>query len=135
MPTNKVDKRKGPMDADHKANLMAGRARAATVKQYLKALPDMQRLSKTTEKELREQLATAQAAADNSDDLTRLEHLQRVHDLEDQIIQLDEKAAFDDLTDQFIGIAAEYSEVKGIDRRAWRDYGVPASVLDRAGIR
>jgi hypothetical protein len=38
------------------------------------------------------------------------------------------------LEKDFVKAAAPYSERKGISYSAWREVGVPAAVLDKAGI-
>ena len=38
------------------------------------------------------------------------------------------------LEEQFVIAAKGYSERKGISWTAWREVGVPASVLERAGV-
>ncbi|MDZ7734518.1 MAG: hypothetical protein U5R31_16850 [Acidimicrobiia bacterium] len=38
------------------------------------------------------------------------------------------------LESDFVKAAAEYGESKGIDYRTWREAGVPAGVLKKAGI-
>ena len=40
----------------------------------------------------------------------------------------------DVLEDEFVDAASGYSQRKGISYTAWRELGVPASVLKRAGI-
>jgi hypothetical protein len=40
----------------------------------------------------------------------------------------------EELEDAFVGIAASYSVRQGISYQSWREVGVPASVLARAGI-
>ena len=39
-----------------------------------------------------------------------------------------------ELEDQFVAVAKTYSDNKAISRKAWRELGVSAKVLDRAGI-
>ena len=41
----------------------------------------------------------------------------------------------DTLEEAFVGAASEYSDRKGISYSAWRELGVPAAVLKRAGVK
>ena len=40
----------------------------------------------------------------------------------------------DALEAEFVGVAKSYSDSKSISYASWRDVGVPASMLKRAGI-
>jgi hypothetical protein len=62
--------------------------------------------------------------------LKALQLIQRRHDLEKLLKGPDKK----DLEDRFIAVAREFSNHKGISRTAWREIGVPAAILKKAGI-
>ena len=55
-------------------------------------------------------------------------------DLELELSQLQTKMDLAPLERAFIEVAAEYSSRKGVSKHAWREVGVPAEVLKRAGI-
>jgi hypothetical protein len=44
-------------------------------------------------------------------------------------------AWFDDVEEEFVRYAAAYAEQRGLRYRQWRDAGVSAEVLERAGIQ
>ncbi len=55
-------------------------------------------------------------------------------DSERQLAELADPLDMDALEEGFVSSAAGYSERKGISYAAWREAGVPAAVLKRAGI-
>ena len=61
---------------------------------------------------------------------TKQERLDLLHELEQLTAPVDMSA----LEEQFVIAAQGYSERKGISWTAWREVGVPASVLERAGV-
>lgn len=106
----------------HKANV---------VNAYLETLRTRPTKRARSEAQLRAELArTAEALTDESlSNLRRLDLVQK---------QLDLTAAVSnhntDLEDEFVAFAREWSEKRGTSYAAWRAMGVPAAVLDRAGI-
>lgn len=70
-----------------------------------------------------------------ADSLGRLHLLQERRDLEDELSAMNgggvDLAA---LQGEFVKAAKSYSERKGVSYAAWREVGVPASVLRQAGI-
>lgn len=124
------------MSDDHKAALAKGRTQARAVRQYLAAREvEAKRGPKVTPEKLRARIASTQEAISNEDNpARRLELIQSRLDDEDRLAGLDEQPDLDALEKQFTKVAAEYSERKGISYPAWRELGVPAAVLKRAGI-
>lgn len=140
-PPNLLPTRKGthPMAAmtdEHKAALAKGRAQARAVKDYLAAREvESRRGPKASPDKLRDRIAsTQQAIADEDDPARRLELIQSRMDDEEKLASLEEQPDMDALEAAFADAAAEYSERKGISYSAWRELGVPASLLKRAGV-
>ena len=129
------------LSADHKAALVAGRAEARIVREYLVALRDhrprpgrkrtaesVQRRLTTVEKELK------RLDVDTDDPLLVLELLQERIDLTAELAAF-ERDGLPELEKRFVEVAKSYSERKRVTYEAWRQLGVAADVLRRAGIR
>jgi len=56
-------------------------------------------------------------------------------DLERQLEAADPSVNLSELEDEFVKAAPDYGQRKGITYGAWREAGVDAAVLRRAGIR
>ena len=90
---------------------------------------------KRTPESIQKRLADIDTKLDSVDRLTRLQLVQERMDLEQELAA---KSATVDLTaleEAFVGAASDYGRRKGISYAAWRDAGVDAAVLKRAGIR
>jgi len=66
--------------------------------------------------------------------LKRVHLIQELMDLEAELSKEEETVDISAIESEFISIAAEYSDRKGISYAAWREVGVPASVLKAAGV-
>ncbi len=55
-------------------------------------------------------------------------------DLEAELSQMSQGNEISALEDGFVAVAREYAERKGITYATWREAGVSAGVLKRAGI-
>ncbi len=74
-------------------------------------------------------------ADDTTSTIRRLTLIQERRDLETLIGDGADGAADGvELEDEFVKVAAAYAQRKGISRAAFREFGVPASVLTAAGI-
>ncbi len=109
------------------------------VDRYLQAVEQQKRPStreRLSREELSERVARARAQADKLSGVKRLKKLQEVQDYRVRLEELEEADNVDltALEQQFIGIAAEYSEKQGIGTEAWREAGVSVSVLRAAGL-
>jgi hypothetical protein len=127
---------KTPMTDDHKAALARGREEGRLVRSYLEALEahKPKRGRPRTPESLRNRMARVIAAIPDADPLERVQLIQERIDLEHDIAQLESSADPTELEGGFVTAAKAYSERKGISRAAWRELGVPADVLQRAGI-
>lgn len=125
------------MSDDHKAALAKGRTQGRAVRAYLAALDVDRKPGRRLDRETIEaRTAEVQGRIDaEPDPAKRVELIQRRLDLEAQLVDLETEPDLGALEDGFVDAAAEYSERKGIGYSAWREAGVPAAVLKRAGIR
>ena len=130
-------KRKPTMTAEHKAKLAAGRNESRAVARYLEALeahrPKQGR--KRTSETVAKQLAAAEAGLKTATGIERLELLQRQRDLKAEAERLSEGVDLSALEAEFVKVARAYGERKGITYGTWRDFGVAADVLKKAGIQ
>ncbi len=122
---------------EHKAAMAAGRAEGRAIKSYLEALESNKprRGRRRTQESINTRLEKIDVELAGSDPMKRLgliqERLDLLHELEQlQAPQIDMAA----LEEQFVIAAKGYSDRKGISWTAWREVGVPASVLERAGV-
>ena len=125
------------MSEEHKKALAKGRAQARAVKEYLAAREqESKRGPKMTPEKLRDRIETTKKAiADEDDPARRLELIQQRMDDEERLAAVEDQPDMDTLEEAFVGAASEYSDRKGISYSAWRELGVPAAVLKRAGVK
>ena len=126
-----------PMSTAHKEAMAAGRAEGRVVKAYLDALQDQRprRGRPRTADSIRARLSAIETELREAASLRRLQLLQERRDLE---AELESKAGAGadvaTLEAEFATVAKTYGERKGIAYATWREMGVPAEVLGRAGI-
>jgi len=130
-------KKKPTMTAEHKAKLAAGRNESRAVARYLEALeahrPKQGR--KRTSESVAKQLAQTEAELKAATGIVRLELLQKQRDLKVEAERLSEGVDLSALEAEFVKVAKSYGERKGITYGTWRDFGVAADVLKKAGIQ
>ncbi len=110
---------------------------SATVDRYLAAVSTPKRRGrKVSEAVLVERLDTARARAKTATGVERVLAAQEVRDLSDRISALVSASGTDlkESENAFVRIAKDFGERRGIGYGAWRDAGVPAAVLKRAGV-
>ena len=124
------------MTAEHKAALAQGRAEGRAVKVYLEALEKNRprRGRKRTPESIKKRLSAIDTQLANASALQRLQLIQERMDLEGELAQLGAKVDLSALESAFVRTAAKYSERKGISYAAWRQLGVSADALKKAGI-
>jgi hypothetical protein len=128
--------RKGPMTEEHKAALARGRSEGKAVRDYLDALRanKPKRGRKRTSDSIKKRLAAIDSQLGNADPLTELRLVQERRDLADELAAMNQAVDMAAIEDAFVKVAKGYSERQGISYAAWREVGVEASVLRRAGI-
>lgn len=124
------------MSEDHKAALAEGREQGRVVRRYLEALEANRpkRGRKRTKDSMEKRLQTVNQALITADPLKRVHLVQERKNLEAQLEAAEAQADIQELEDEFTKVAASYSERKGLTYSAWREVGVPADVLSKAGI-
>ncbi len=124
------------MTDEHKAALAEGRAQGRAVRAYLEALEahKPKRGRKRTPESMRARLETIDTTIDDADPMSRLQMVQERMDLVAALEAAEETVDLTELEDGFVAAAQAYGSRKGISYAAWREVGVPAAVLKRAGI-
>ena len=123
------------MSDEHKAALAEGRAQARAIKAYLEALGDRRPGRPVTVESLEAKLRRLDTKIEGEDDpLKRVGLVQERLDAERALERARSAADIEDLEAGFVAVAAPYSERKGISYAAWREIGVPAATLKKAGI-
>jgi nicotinamide mononucleotide adenylyltransferase len=124
------------MTPEHKAALAHGRALGNAVRAYLDALERNRprRGRKRTPDSVRKRLAAIEKELPESAGTRRLEMMQERRDLNNELAVMAVKTDMNAVEKGFVKAAKEYSESKGISYSTWREAGVPADVLRRAGI-
>ena len=125
-----------PMSDEHKAALAEGRNQGRAVRRYLEALEahKPKRGRKRTAESMQKRLDRIDVELVKADPLKRLQLIQERLDLKNELDNLDAKVDLSGIEDDFVKAAAAYSDRKGISYAAWRELGVEAAVLKRAGI-
>ena len=124
------------MSAEHKAALARGRSEGKAVRDYLDALRanKPKRGRKRTADSIKKRLATIDGQLKDADPLTELRLVQERRDLENELLSMDSAVDLSAIESSFVKVARSYSERQGISYAAWREVGVEASVLKKAGI-
>jgi hypothetical protein len=124
------------LSEDHKAALADGRSQGRAVRRYLEALEahKPRRGRKRTPESMRRRLGKIEEELLEADPLRRLQLVQERLDLLDEVAIAENKVDLEALEKEFVAAARSYSQRKGISYAAWREIGVPASTLRRAGV-
>ena len=135
MPAKKK-RAKAPMSAGHKAALAEGREQGRAVRRYLEALEAHRpkRGRKRTPESIKKRLAAIEERLADADPLARLQLVQERMDLQKELARAGRKVDLSGLEKEFAAAAGPYGKRKGITYAAWREAGVDAGVLRRAGI-
>jgi hypothetical protein len=123
------------MSDAHKAALAEGRTQARTIKAYLETLERRRPGRPVTPETLKTKLGRIDARLEEeSDVLKRLELFQQRIDVHEALARTYRASANEELEAGFVDCAASYSSRKDISYAAWREVGVPAATLKKAGI-
>ena len=125
-----------PMSKDHKEALAQGRSEGRSVRAYLEALESSRpkRGRKRTKESVAARLESISDLLEEGNALQRLQLLQEQLDLTAELERFDIGINVNDLEDEFVEVAASYAQRKGISYAAFRQLGVSAAVLSKAGI-
>jgi hypothetical protein len=130
-------RKKTSMSDEHLQALAKGRTEGAAVRRYLVALENHKprRGRKRTPESMKRRLNAIEQSLPKVDPLLRVHLLQERIDLEHALEASHETVDLKALEDDFIKAAKTYGERKRISYAAWREAGVDAAILKRAGIR
>lgn len=126
------------MSAQHKAAMEAGRAEGRAVRDYLEALRNNKpkRGRRRTADSIKKRLAAIADALPTASAIEELRLVQERRDLETELATMSASEGVDiaALEANFVKVAKAYGDRKGISYASWREVGVPAAVLSKAGI-
>jgi hypothetical protein len=124
------------MSAEHKQALAAGRNEGRAVKAYLDALEHNRprRGRKRTKDSVKKRLAAIEKSLPEATSLKRLQLAQERRDLETELETMDAAVDLSKVESDFVKVAGAYGGRKGIAYATWRELGVSAEVLKKAGI-
>jgi uncharacterized protein YicC (UPF0701 family) len=124
------------MSAEHKQALAAGRNEGRAVKAYLDALEHNRprRGRKRTADSVKKRLAVIEKSLPEATSLKRLQLVQERRDLESELDGMSAAVDLSKVEAEFIKVAGAYGTRKGIAYATWRELGVGADVLKKAGI-
>ena len=124
------------MSDEHKAAIAAGRIEATAVRDYLEALETHR--PRPGRRQSAESLSAKRDAIDTqiaeAKPIKRLLLMQVRRDVEAAIEALQVEPDMASVEEGFVTHAANYGHRKGIQYATWREFGVPADMLARAGI-
>jgi hypothetical protein len=124
------------MSQEHKDALAQGRVEARSIKAYLRALDSRRPGRPVTKESLDKRLDRVNVKlGTEADPLKRVDLLQSKLDIESALESVEDGANIEELAENFVTHARTYSDRKGITYTAWRQFGVPADVLRKAGIQ
>lgn len=125
------------MSDEHKAALAEGRDQGRSVRAYLEALESNKpkRGRKRTKETIELRLVKIGDEIESAAPLQRLQLIQERIDLEAELSRMDDVADISELENEFVRVASAYADRKGITYSAFRELGVSAAVLKRAGIK
>ncbi|MBT5138607.1 MAG: hypothetical protein HOH36_14530 [Acidimicrobiaceae bacterium] len=127
---------KHEMTEAHKAALAEGRAQGRAVRAYLEARETNRpkRGRKRSPESMRQRMAAIARELATADPMSQLHLVQERMDLDATLAAAETIVDLTALEDDFARAARHYGERKGISYSAWREVGVPAALLKRAGI-
>jgi hypothetical protein len=125
------------MTDEHKAALERGRAEGRVVRDYLEALRNSKpkRGRKRTPESIKSRLAKIESEMESATAIEELQLVQERRDLEHELESFGSAVDVRELEDAFVKVAKSYAERKGISYASWRDVGVSAATLTKAGIK
>jgi hypothetical protein len=129
-------RRKRTVTDAHKAAMAQGRTESRAVSAYLEALETHRpkRGRKRTPESIDKRLGSIDASLESASAVKRLSLIQERLDLLREREALGAKVDLSGLEKDFVSTAKSYGQRKGISYAAWRELGVSAPILKRAGI-
>ena len=124
------------MTDEHKAALAEGRTQGRAVRNYLDALEATKpkRGRKRTPESVKKRMDAIEAELETADPLKALNLRQERRDLQTELGAMNETVDLAEVEQAFVAAAKEYGARRRISYDVWREAGVPAEVLKKAGI-
>ena len=124
------------MTDSHKAALERGRAEGRVVRDYLEALRSNKpkRGRKRTADSINKRLVAIDDELTEASAIEELQLIQERRDLNAELASLGSGVDVGEIEDSFVTVAKGYGDRKGISYASWRDGGVSAATVKRAGI-
>ena len=124
------------MSREHKEALAEGRRLGNDVRAYLEALENHRprRGRRRTAESVKARLDRVTERLESASALDRLQLAQERIDLQRELAAFNQSTDLAEVEERFVQSAKDYSRRKGISYPAWREAGVPAEVLRKAGI-
>jgi hypothetical protein len=131
-----AQRKKRTVSDSHKAAMAKGRTESRAISAYLDALESHRpkRGRKRTPESIDKRLSAIDSSLESAAPVKRLSLIQERLDLLRERDTLQAKVDLSGLEEDFVSTARSYGERKGISYAAWRELGVSAPVLKRAGI-
>jgi uncharacterized protein YicC (UPF0701 family) len=124
------------MSEEHKAALAKGRMEGRIVRDYLEGLraTKPKRGRKRTPDTIKKRLDAIETELASATPMDELLLVQERRDLTAELAAKSDTIDMEALEADFVEVAKSYSESKSISYASWRDVGVSANTLKRAGI-
>jgi hypothetical protein len=131
-----AETKKRIVTTEHKAAMAEGRTQSRAISAYLEALETHRpkRGRKRTEESIGKRLAIIDKELSSASPIKRLSLIQERLDLLQEQGSMGDSVDLSGFETDFVSAAKDYSDRKGISYAAWRELGVSAAVLKRAGI-
>lgn len=130
------DNKRAPLTQEHKDAMALGRKQGRVVAAYLDRLSENKprRGRKRTVESITKRLAAIEKELASASMLKSLALLQEKERLSSEKANFEDKKTLADLEKEFVKVAKEYADRKGISYTIFRDVGVPPETLKKAGI-
>jgi len=124
------------MTDEHKKALAEGREQGRAIRAYLEALESTKpkRGRKRTADSIKKRIDVIERELENADPLKALNLRQERRNLYGELAGIDDKVDMAEVEAGFVAAAKSYGDRRGIAYEVWREAGVTAEVLQRAGI-
>ena len=131
-----AETKKREVTPEHKAAMAEGRTQSRAIGAYLEALESHKpkRGRKRTSESIDKRLAAIATSLESASPIKRLSLVQEQLDLLAEKDSMGTSVDVSAFESDFVAAAKGYGARKGISYAAWRQLGVPAPVLKRAGI-
>ena len=132
-------RRERKLSSEEKQRMAEGRSHSRVVERYLREIATGKYHKRGPRKNdpeaIKAELAELNAKiASSPPGVEKLVLVENRRKLEQILAGRAENEAFDELENKFLGIAKVFSDTRGISYESWREMGVPARVLIKAGI-